>query len=289
MHDRAVRRRRAVLVVLVAASLILLTAYFGESSAGRLHSVQRGAMGLLSPIQEGANRVLKPFRDLFGWFGDTLNAKSQRDQYKKEADAYRAQLAQAQLALGEKKQLDDLSKQDATMQKYAPVEAHVYARSPNAFYQRLQINRGTSDGVRVGDPVIAQGGLLGDIQAASGGSAVVALVTDQNFSVSALVGPGREPGSVQPAIGAPGDLLLQMVQNSDALHTGDLVYTSGTVAMRLLDRYPPGILIGTVKRIDPGSGDLDRRIHVDPAADLRHADIVQVLTQPHADLRAAVQ
>ena len=46
MHDKAVRRRRAVLVVLVAASLILLTAYFGESSDGRLHSVQRAALGV---------------------------------------------------------------------------------------------------------------------------------------------------------------------------------------------------------------------------------------------------
>ena len=90
MHDRAVRRRRAVLVVLVAASLILLTAYFGESSDGRLHQVQRGALGALSPIQEGASRVLKPFRDLFGWFGDTIDAKDQRDKAIEERDAYRA-------------------------------------------------------------------------------------------------------------------------------------------------------------------------------------------------------
>src|SRR4249919_3637220 len=88
MHDRAVRRRRAVLVVLVTASLILLTAYFGESQNGRLHSAQRGALGALSPIQEGASRVLKPFRDLFGWFGDTIDAKSERDSYRKEAEAY---------------------------------------------------------------------------------------------------------------------------------------------------------------------------------------------------------
>ena len=54
MHDKAVRRRRAVLVVLVAASLILLTAYFQESSNGGLHSAQRGALSVLSPIQEGA-------------------------------------------------------------------------------------------------------------------------------------------------------------------------------------------------------------------------------------------
>ena len=86
MYDKAVRRRRAVLVVLVALSLTLLTAYFGESSSGGLHSVQRGAMEVLAPIQEGANRVVKPFRDLFGWFGDTLDAKDERDKLKKLVD-----------------------------------------------------------------------------------------------------------------------------------------------------------------------------------------------------------
>ena len=92
MHDKAVRRRRAVLVVLVAASLILLTAYYGESSDGRLHSVQRTALGVLGPIQEGASRVFKPVRDLFGWFGDTIDAKDQRDEAIKERDAARTQL-----------------------------------------------------------------------------------------------------------------------------------------------------------------------------------------------------
>src|SRR3954470_11957278 len=95
MHDKAVRRRRAVLVVLVAASLILLTAYYGESPDGRLHSVQRGTLGVLSPIQEGASRVFKPVRDLFGWFGDTFDAKDQRDKAIAQRDALTKQLASA--------------------------------------------------------------------------------------------------------------------------------------------------------------------------------------------------
>src|SRR5919204_1908733 len=94
MHDKAVRRRRAVLAALVLLSLFLLTAYFGESSGGGLHSVQRGAMEVVAPIQEGANRALKPFRDLFGWFGDTLDAKSERDKLRAERDALRLQVAQ---------------------------------------------------------------------------------------------------------------------------------------------------------------------------------------------------
>src|SRR5919109_3862451 len=94
MHDKAVRRRRAVLAALVLLSLFLLTAYFGESSSGGLHSVQRGAMEVVAPIQEGANRALKPFRDLFGWFGDTLDAKSERDRYKAERDALSKKLSE---------------------------------------------------------------------------------------------------------------------------------------------------------------------------------------------------
>src|SRR4051795_8027330 len=274
MHDRAVRRRRAVLVVLVAASLFLLTVYFGEGSSGGLHSVQRGVMGVLSPIQEGANRVLKPVRDLFGWFGDTLDAKGERDKYKKQAEALQNQLDATYLKVGDMKQRNDLQELDSTaqLQQYSPVEARVYLRSPNAFFQRMTINKGTNDGVHSGDPVIAGGGLIGKVLDAGGGSSVVTLITDQDFSVSALAGAGREPGSVEPAIGAPGDLLLNMVQNTRDVRVGDFVFTAGTVVARLESRYPPAIPIGTVTRIDPGSGDLDRRIPVKPAAHLTPTD-----------------
>ena len=64
MHDKQVRRRRAVLGLLVAVSLISLTAYFGESPSSPLHSVQRGIVEVLSPVQEGASKALKPVRDL---------------------------------------------------------------------------------------------------------------------------------------------------------------------------------------------------------------------------------
>jgi len=288
-----------VLVVLVAASLFLLTVYFGEGSSGGLHSVQRGVMGVLSPIQEGANRVLKPVRDLFGWFGDTLDAKGERDKYKEQADAYFKKLGEAQQQVAELQQRSGLKALDDTggMSRYGPVEARVYLRSPNAFFQRMTINKGTSDGIHTGDPVVASdgkqpttgGALIGKILTASGGSAVVTLITDQDFSVSAVAGEAREPGSVEPAIGAPGDLLLDMVQDPKKVGVGDFVFTAGTVVARLESRYPPAIPIGIVKRIDPGSGDLDRRIHVKPAADLTHTDIVQVLTEPHADLRAAAK
>ena len=60
MHDKQVRRRRAVLALLVVVSLILLTAYFGESPQSPLHNVQRGIVQVFSPVQAGASKVLSP-------------------------------------------------------------------------------------------------------------------------------------------------------------------------------------------------------------------------------------
>src|SRR5919197_634522 len=253
MYDKAVRRRRAVLAVLVVLCLVLLTASFGESSGGGLHSVQRGAMSVLTPIQEGANKALKPFRDLFGWFGDTLDAKSERDKLKAERDALRLQVAQldqrGRALYGERAWRDAAAA--ANLNAYQPVVARMFAPSPSTFSSRIE--------------------------------------TDQGFGVSALDAKSSEPLSVEAGPGAPGDLLSDFVPNAKAVRRGDSIVTAGTTSERLPSPFPPGILIGIVSRVDIGEGELDRRIHVKPAADLRRLDTVRVLTKPAADLRASTK
>ena len=288
MYDKQVRRRRAILAALVLCCFVLLTAYFGESSGGPLKSIQTGAMEVVAPVQEGANRALKPVRDLFGWFGDTIDAKDQRDKAEAERDSLRTQLNAAQNALREAEQQGKINTIDTTggMNRYGPVDARVYLHSPSSWYQSLQINKGTDDGVKAGDPVINGAGLVGKVETATGGSAVVTLITDPEFATGGITSVSQEPGSVVPAVGAPGDLLFKFVDNATKVKKGELVYTAGTISSRLESRYPPSIPIGTVDDIDIGDGELDRRIHIKPAADLKRVDKVQVLTEPHADLDA---
>src|SRR5829696_4340296 len=97
MYDKPVRRRRAVLALLVVCSLVLLTASFGDGG-GALGGVQRGAVTVLSPIQEGASRALKPARDLFGWVGDTFDAKGDNKELRAEVERLRSELARSQTA-----------------------------------------------------------------------------------------------------------------------------------------------------------------------------------------------
>src|SRR5487761_2031210 len=181
MHDKTVRRRRALLGLLVVLSLLLLTAYFGEAPGGRLHAVQRDFLAVVSPIQDGANKALKPVRDLFGWVGDTFHAKGQRDELRKEVDKLRTQLVAAEAEKRTYQQLNSLYKLERIgLSDYHPVPATVVAQTPNLWYSVVTINKGSPDGIRVNDPVVNGEGLVGRVVAVESDAAQVYLITDSS-------------------------------------------------------------------------------------------------------------
>ena len=155
MYDKSVRRRRITLALLVASSLLLLTVYFGESAGGGLHSVQKGVMEVVSPIQEGASRALKPVRDLAGWFGDTLDAKSDVEKLRDQNAQLRSAAVAGTEAVRQNRQLQGLLGLDksASIREARPVSARVIGQSPTIWYSTIQIDKGTSSGVRTGQPV----------------------------------------------------------------------------------------------------------------------------------------
>lgn len=277
MYDKTVRRRRAVLALLVVLSLLLLTAYFGEAPSGRLHAVQRGFLTVVSPIQDGANKALKPVRDLFGWFGDTLHAKSQRDQLLKQVDKLRAEVVADQAERRTYRELLALYHIDRLgVSDYRPVTATVVDKSPNIWYSTVTIDKGESSGVHDNDPVINGEGLVGKVAVAASDGAVVDLITDSSMGVSARIGTSNATGIVQPKVGDPNDLLLQYLPASSSAVPGENVVTSGTVAPLYDSLYPPGILIGQVTSVNEESA--YKSVNVHPVVNLHNLDVVQVLT-----------
>jgi rod shape-determining protein MreC len=287
VSDKTIRRRRAVLVLLVVLSLLLLSAYFGEAPSGRLHSVQRGFLTIVSPIQNGANKALKPVRDMFGWFGDTLHAKSQRDELLKQVDKLRGEVVAEQAEKRTYRELLALYHLDQLgVGDYRPVTATVVYKSPNLWYSTVVIDKGESSGVRDNDPVINSEGLVGKVAVAASDGAVVDLITDSSMGVSARVGTSNATGIVQPKVGEPNDLLLQYLPTDAAAVAGEDVVTSGTVAPPDNSLYPPGILIGQVTSINEESG--YKSVNVHPVVDLHDLDVVQVLTAGQGSRAAAI-
>ncbi|HWV87892.1 MAG TPA: rod shape-determining protein MreC [Capillimicrobium sp.] len=244
--------------------------------------MQRGFLQVVSPIQEGASRALKPVRDLFGWFGDTLDAKEERDKLRDELEeARRAAIANA-AAAREAEQLRKLLglDEELSLDEMGPVTARVITRSPTLWYSTVSINKGTSDGVRVDQPVVNGDGLVGTVTAATGNSAIVTLITDHTSGVSAVVNESGVAGVVQPAVGKPDDLLLEYIRRGDRIEEGQTIVTAGSRSRRYESLFPPGIPVGEVTKVDDEEVDVYQRVHVRPFAQLRRLDVVQVLTDP---------
>jgi rod shape-determining protein MreC len=284
VYNKTVRRRRAVLALLVVLSLILLTAYFGEAPGGRLHSVQRDFLTVVSPIQDGANKALKPVREGFGWIGDTLHAKSQRDQLLTQVDKLRRELVANDAEKRGYRELLGLYNLDNRLSigNYHPVTATVVARSPNIWYSTVTIDKGEAAGVRVNDPVINAEGLVGKVAQAASDGAQVSLITDSTMGVSARVGATNTVGIIQPKVGDPNDLLLQYLPVNAQANPGEYVETSGTVSSPDDSLYPPGIPVGQVTSANEESA--YRSVNVRPLANLHNVDVVQVLTAARGSL-----
>ncbi len=290
MHDKQVRRRRAVLALLVAVSLILLTAYFGESPSSPLHSVQRGIVEVLSPIQEGASKALKPVRDVAGWFSSTIHAKEQRDQLRADNAKLRAENAKLQQAVIENAQLRAEVKLDNSIGiiSYQPVAAHVIQRDPTVWYATVEVDKGSSDGVDKDDPVLADGALVGKVSTVAPTVAIVTLLTDHTYAVTAEVqDTAGDTGVLVPKVGNPNQLLLQFLPPQAQIANGQQVVTAGFKSNGLDSLYPPGIPIGTVSSFNQNDLLNNHQVQVSPAADLRHFDSVQILTKPQATTQRA--
>jgi rod shape-determining protein MreC len=287
---KVVRRRRAALAVFVALSIAVLTAYFGESGGGFFHALQRGSQEAFAPVESGASRALKPVRDLFGWVGDTFDAKGDNKELRSEVERLRGELARSQTAQRDAAQLSGLvglSRQDMYPRGTDPIAARVIARSPTVWYSSVKIDKGSGDGVKVDQPVIAAGGLVGRVTQVTGGTAEVVLITDASSAVTAQVMPAGASGVVRPQVGNPNDLLLDLIEGDRRVTEDTTVVTSGFTSSKVESLFPRGIPIGRVTKVDLDEFEQYQRVHIEPFANLRRFDIVQVLTRRPANTQAA--
>lgn len=269
--------RRTVLAVLVIGALALLTISFRSPTSGALHDLQGAGASALKPFQVAAERVARPFRDVYGYFSGLAHAKSENAKLKREVRQLRSTENQHVIAAQRLAELEKVVRfeQGPSFPKDFRSVTTTVISYPSAFTQEVTIAAGSSSGLRLGTPIMTADGLIGHVTNVTSDTAQVMLLTDPDSSVPARDISHGLVGQVHPGQG--GTLILDRVAKALQPQKGDLVVTQGTVDSRYPDFYPYGLPIGEVQSV--GTSDIASYLTVQltPFAHFDSLDVVIAL------------
>lgn len=265
--------QRVTLLMLVLASVTVLTLdYRGEVSHGITH-VRNAARDVLAPLQRGIAAALHPIGDLFAGAARYGSVQAQNQQLQTSIGDLRRKMSEY---AAEQQQLRQIAALDKVpfVSNITMIDAEVLSAPTSNFRDTLELDRGTSSGVAVGEPVVGSNGLVGTVTSAGSSTATVQLITDTRSSVDIRLDADASGFGVVTGRGQGELLNLQLVSGSP--YVKETVYTAGTVAAGA-GAYPAGLPVGTVSSVHSSPGGFSNTATVTPLANLDSLQYVGVL------------
>ena len=248
------------IVVVVLLGLIIYTATAGGSLLASMLGFVTSPMQSVSTTATGA---VTEFVDLDALSRDEL--KDMVDSLSQKNAELREQLVDYENTLKENEQL----KTQLQITEEAPENtlraATVIGRDPNDVFFGFFIDKGTLAGVKTGDPVITEQGLVGIVSQAYATTSKVSNILSEDVNVSAVVPARGESGVISSNItsASAGLLRLSYLSSDTQVQPGDLVTTSGAGGP-----YPPDLIIGEVQSVQKSENDISYYAVVKPYEDL---------------------
>jgi rod shape-determining protein MreC len=273
LATRAARRRGIVFAVLLIATVLMMA--FSSNPAVRefqnavgfaFRPIQGALDGAASSVASVAEAIVEI--DRLRVDNTALRAENERltaeaarlEEVRRENDSLTALL---QLRSG-----FDLTTAAAT----------VIARESSEFRRLVVIDRGSDQGIAVGDVAVAAGGALaGRVVEVGADSAKIVLLTDADSTVIGQLTTNAATGEVVGQLG--GVLIMRQIDSSDAVAAGDEVVTAGIeLGVGVRSPYPKGLLIGQVVDVRRDANSVVQTAYLRPAAPLDRLEYLLVIT-----------
>lgn len=266
---------RVPLVITLVLALACVGVYAAEGGNGPLHKVQAAVEGLVAPLQQIGMPLGTAVEDAGeaaengSASEETLAAlRAQNEELTQrlvQAEEYRLAAQRLEALLGMRDAYD-----------ISGVTGRVIGRSTDAWNQDITLDVGSNQNVESGLTVMGATGVIGQVISVSPNSCRVRLLTDPQSGAAAMVQSSRAEGIVRGSL--DGLLYLENIGADVNIQVGDVVLTSG-----LGGSYTPGLVIGTVARVEGSAGNNSRRIVVAPNGPVSLAEEATVVFSAASD------
>jgi rod shape-determining protein MreC len=254
------RTRRRTWTIGASVSVLLVVLYL---SGGVVSGLRSAANIVTAPFSWTVNEIARPIGHMFAGAINYSDVVSQNQKLRYELG--KAEL-RANEAWAQSRQLEQLSTQLNVpfVGSLPTVAAQVTALSPTNFAATVDISKGRDNGIMVGMPVVANGGLVGTVVGTTPHGATVRLITDVNSLIGVTFGNGKT-SLVISGQGVNNGLGATAVPLTSSVRSGTVLSTNG------LDGglYPPGLPVASVSKVTLTPGAATYNLDLHPLADLR--------------------
>jgi len=263
------RQNVLLLVALLFAQLLLMTGSLRRSS-GATH-LESWTMTLTSPLVSVAALFGGGIDSVMDDVAALVRASGRSARLERENRILRTELRRARESMAENERLRHLMLMREALAPSA-IGAGVVVSRHTSTERMLVLDRGSKDGVRIDQAVVAWGGAIGRVIEVGTSHAKVRLLTDPNSGIAGIVQRSRAQGMVQ-GIGTDTLKYVFVSRLEDVIH-GDRTVASGAVGI-----FPRGFGIGRVSSIQEKPNG-SREIELVPEIDYRKVEEVLILLEP---------
>jgi len=264
-------RARLAFFAFLAVTLIIV-----DSRVKALDTIRAGVGVALYPIQQVLLLPRTAFDAVSDYFTTLGRLRAENEGLQREAVERARTLQQAQSLEVENARLRGLL---GAREKLAQpgVLAQVLYEVRDPFARKLVLDQGSNEGVRPGQPVLDELGVVGQITRVFPMTAELTLLTDKDQSIPVQVLRNGLRGVIYGG-GDPGTLELRFMPANADVKQGDVAVTSGIDGL-----YPSGLRVAVVDRVERSNQDQFARILMTPAGGVHsHAQLLILKVDPTA-------
>lgn len=240
-----------------------------------LAPLRTGVGYVLIPIQSGVNRVGVSIYQELADYTKLKTALDENKELKNEIDRLTEENNRLMAEQFELKRLRELYALDQEYLQYEKTAARVIANDSGDWFQVFRVDKGSADGITVGNNVMADGGLVGIVTDVGAHYATVRAIIDDSSRVSSMAIQSGDTCIVAGdlTLYEDGRLRITNIQKDADVKDGDRIVTSN-----ISSKFLPGILVGYATDITLDSNQLTSSGYLVPAAQFHNLQEVLIIT-----------
>lgn len=277
MHKFFSNRKLVLTVICAIIAAGLITGSLALGKKDKTPAVQKLGNDLFGAVSRVIAIPAHGMQTLSTNLNNFVATYEENERLRQDIDKLSATHAENKSLKEENRELKQLVGFKNSMTDYSLTPAIVLTRSPSSWQDLVTVNKGTANGVKKNQPVLAGNGLVGRVVEANYSTSKVELISDNNESANrfAIQVQAKDGNYVNGIITGydkkTNEIIMGQVTEDKDVAVGSQVITSGLGGVT-----PKGLYVGKVAKVSKEDYGLANEIRIKPAAKLSNVNDVYI-------------